>query len=33
MKSVPWAWVLITALVTLFVGPKVMGMVAGKRMA
>lgn len=28
MKSVPWIWVIVTALVTMFVGPKVMGMLS-----
>jgi hypothetical protein len=30
MKSVPWVWVLITALVTFFIGPKVVGAISAK---
>ena len=30
MKSIPWVWVIITALVTFFIGPKVVGMVGAK---
>jgi hypothetical protein len=30
MKNVPWVWVIITALVTFFVGPKVVGVVSSK---
>jgi hypothetical protein len=28
MKSIPWVWVIVTALVTMFAGPKVMALVA-----
>lgn len=30
MKNVPWIWVIVTALVTFFVGPKVIGVISAK---
>lgn len=30
MKSVPWVWVIVTALVSMFIGPKVMAAIAKK---
>lgn len=30
MSKVPWMWVIITALVTFFVGPRVVGMISAK---
>lgn len=30
MKSVPWVWVIATALVSIFLGPRIMGAIGGK---
>lgn len=30
MKNIPWVWVIVTALVTFFIGPRVVGMISAK---